>query len=59
MVPAVASESEGFVVLEVVSLPFRRLWNYIVFAHSCEEHPLTETMELGKVIIKYKDTQCE
>ena len=49
MVPAAASESEGSVVLEVVSLPFRRLWNYTVFAQSCEEHPLTETMELGEV----------
>ena len=47
MVPAVASKSEGSLVLEVISLSFRRLWNYTLFAHSCEEHPLSETMELG------------
>ena len=53
MVPEAASESEGSVVFEVVSLPFRRLWSYTVFAHSCEEHPLTEAMELGKAINEY------
>ena len=53
MVPAAASEfeTESSVVLEVDSLPFRRLWNSTVYAHNCEEHPLTiGSMELGEII---------
>ena len=41
------SEKENKVVLELLRLPFRRLWNITVFAHDCEHHPLVEDMELG------------
>ena len=38
----------GISVMLKVSLPYRRLWNYIVLAHGCEEHPLLEINELSK-----------
>ena len=50
MVPEVAGETEGSLLLEVVPLPFRRLLNCTIFAHTCEEHPLIETFDIGKVI---------
>ena len=50
-VSEVVREGENSIVLKVVSLYFRRLWSYVVFAHGCKEHPLTnETMELGTVV---------
>ena len=30
-----------------VPLPFRRLWNYILLAHGCDQHPLTKTAPLS------------
>ena len=35
-----------FVVFRV-PLPFRRLWNYTVLAHGCDEHPLTNSTLLS------------
>ena len=33
-----------------VTLPYRRLWNYTLLAHGCEEHAITETTELSNEI---------
>ena len=35
-----------FIVFRV-PLPFRRLWNYTVLAHGCDEHPLTNSTLLS------------
>ena len=35
------------IVLEVAPLPFKRLWNITVFAHDCDERPLTKEIEVG------------
>ena len=40
-------EDSESVVLEIVSLPFRRLWNITVYAYDCEHQPLMDEMELG------------
>lgn len=31
-----------------ISLPYRRLWNYTVLAHGCEQHPVTSNTILSK-----------
>ena len=33
--------AKGINVYEL-TLPFRRVWNYTLLAHGCEEHPITE-----------------
>ena len=43
--------SEYSIALDIVSLPFRRLWNVDVFAHNCENHALTENIEIGTRLI--------
>ena len=35
-------------------LPRRRLWNYRVLALGCNEHPLTNLLELSKYNIAYR-----
>ena len=40
-----------------LTLPFRRLWNYTLLAHGCEEHPLTEPTILSKGTYNY-DASC-
>ena len=45
-------ETGNVIILEAISLPFRRLWNIRVFAHGCNQHPLTEEMELGIFIVR-------
>ena len=37
---------KGINIYEVI-LPYRRLWNYTLLAHGCEEHAITETTELS------------
>ena len=34
-------------VMFLVPLPFRRLWNYTVLANGCTEHPLTNSTLLS------------
>ena len=50
MMPVVAApsgnESSVDIILEV---PFRRVLEVTVFAYDCNEHPLTDAIELGNV----------
>ena len=38
-----------------VTLPYRRLWNYTVLAHGCEQHPVTS----NTIILSKNPYVCE
>ena len=42
------TENSTSVTLKITPLPLRRLWNVTIFAHYCENHPLTPKIELGR-----------
>ena len=44
------TENSSSVVLEISPLPIRRLLNVTVFAHYCDNHPLTSEIEVGMFI---------
>ena len=39
--------SEDSITLDIVSLPFRRLWNVEILAQNCRNHILAENIEIG------------